>query len=114
MTNVVRIEIPEDEDIDLVSYFQDLIESDLSSAIDFGVREFDERAQLDSIECTDVLVNGDEVLLTYQVEFSAYYGCSDMDYCDTDERTVRGRKDGNEWVFPVYVAPPSRTTDEEY
>ena len=117
MEHGVRIQIPVDEDednpLDLVAFFQERLESDLAPAIDYGVTEFDERATINNIECTDVVANDDSVIVTYEVSFSAYYGCSDMDYANTDKRTVRGRRVENTWVFPLHVPPPTRSTHDE-
>lgn len=114
MSSHIEIEVPDDEDVILVEYFQEQIEGEFRTAMDFGVAKFDDRAQLDDIQVADVVLMDDMIEVTYDVKFSAYYGCRDMDYVDTDERTIRGRCVGNAWVFSRHVSPPPRSTDEEF
>lgn len=114
MTADVKIAIPNEEDIDLVAYFQDHVESDFACAIDYGVSEFDERAQIDDIQVTDVVINGDAIEVMYEIEFSAHYGCRDKDYTDTTERSIHGRRVAGAWVFARHIPPPPRSTHEEF
>lgn len=114
MASVVEIAIPDEEDIDLTAYFQDHVESDFACAIDHGVSEFDERAQIDDIQVTDVVITGDSIEVMYEVEFSAHYGCRDKNYSGTSQRSIHGRRVAGDWVFARHIPPPSRSTHEEF
>lgn len=99
---------------DLVAYFQSHLLSTLSSVIDTGLDEFDERAQIDEVEVIEVEQDSDEISVTYEISFSAYYGCQDKNYSDLTQRTIHGRRSGMEWIFHLYVAPQKRSTLNEF
>ena len=117
MPDLVRVPIPKSDDPedrpDLVAYFQDLTDEEFGSVLDLEVEELDDRAQVENISVKDVNADGDDVSITYELEFSAYYGCKDMDYSDTDERVVRGWCEGDHWVFSKHVATPRRYPNDE-
>jgi len=102
----------------LVAYFSKLLDedniSDFCEALDYDVTQFDDRAHLDELSISSVEVDGDTVTVQYDVAWSAYYGCSDMNQQDFDDREVFGEKDGDHWVFEVYKAPAKRSTFEEF
>ena len=106
----IRIEALEDEDemIDL-----------LSSSVDeltptFDLRVGDERAQLGEISITDVQFQGDMVHVTYEFDWSSYYGCDDMNGYGEEDGVVTGVLEAGYWVFQRFVPPPERSTFEEF
>ena len=113
----IRVRIPsagQDNAPDLVSYFNAQLEGEFAQAIDWSVWEFDERAQVDELAVVGVQVDGLTVQVTYEIQFSAYYGCSDMDYADVDERVIHGVQVGPDWQFQRHVPVPPRTPFEEF
>lgn len=111
---VIEIAIPDEEDIDFAAYFQGHLESDFAYAIDHGVSEFDERAQIDDTQITDVVITGESIEVMYEIEFSAHYGCRDKNYSGTSQRSIHGRRVAGVWVFARHIPPPPRSTHEEF
>jgi hypothetical protein len=114
MSQTIRIPVPPDGEYDLLDYFSDLLDEEFGEVIDFGVSEFDDRAQTDEIRVTSVVEQTDSITVHYEIDISAHYGCSDMDYAKTVPRTSRGVRDGPDWVFQRYVQPPRRSTHDEF
>lgn len=89
-------------------------ESDFSDALDHDVSYIDRRAQVYSIRITDVDINGSQISVTYELEYSIYNGCKDMDVQDAVELHVFGELTDEGWAFDQHVPPPKRTTHEEF
>lgn len=119
MPSVIRIPIPEDFSEDaLQDYFRPLVEDshegrpgELRSAMNLDL--IDDRAAVDQITLETVEVVGEEVHVGFSFEFSAYHGCRDMNYQDSDWGNITGIRDGSDWVFPVYVSPEPLAPNEE-
>lgn len=119
MPSVIRIPIPEDTSEDaLQDYFRPLVEDNhegrpgkLRPALDLDLD--DDRATVYLISLESVEVVGDTVHVSFSLEFSAYHGCRDMNYQDSDWRDIKGTRDGSDWVFPVYVSPAPLAPNEE-
>ncbi|PWK38679.1 hypothetical protein [Cupriavidus plantarum] len=117
--NTVEIPIPDPEDEpDLRSYINQFITDEIGSlygelvpALDLDVG--DERATIDDIEVDDVEVHGDKIIVYYTIQYSAHYGCSDIDYAEDDQRKITGVRDGENWVFDWYVSPERLAPNEE-
>lgn len=115
MAEFIRIPVPAEydedpDDFDLNEYVEGFIHDDgsgmLGAALDFGADLADDsRITLSAIQVEDVAVMGDLISVECSVEYSAYYGCDDMDGAFEGEATATGRREGAEWVFPVYVRP---------
>jgi hypothetical protein len=125
-TQQIRVPIPADLSRDaLLEYFGNLMDihepmhdyegdedtSRLLRALDLDVGD---REQVDGLEVEEVEVSADGVHVSYALDISAYLGCRDMNYANRDHRTVSGTTDGGDWVFEIFVSPPSRSTDEEF
>lgn len=83
MPKTIRVPIP-DEDTDLVWYFDEQVENDqFGLTLDYSVREHDERAEIDEVRISEVEVSADGVRVHYEIDWSAHYGCSDMNCADT-------------------------------
>jgi len=112
MANTFIIEVPgyveEDE---FGSYFRDIID-DLRPAMDLELE--DDRAQIDEIEIETFALFDDVVHIEYEIRYSAYYGCKDMDYANEDQRVVSGQRTGRSFEFEVFVPSPMRSTFEEF
>lgn len=89
-------------------------ESDFSSALDHDVSHIDRRAQVHAVRITNVDINGSQIVVTYDLEYSIYNGCKDMDIVDTEELHVFGELTDEGWAFDEYVPPPKRTTVDEF
>lgn len=119
MPGVIRIPIPKDTSEDaLQDYFRPLVEDshegrpgELRPALDLDLD--DDRATVDQITLETVEVMGDTVYVGFSFEFSAYHGCRDMNYQDSDWSDIKGTRDGNDWVFPVHVPPERLAPNEE-
>lgn len=112
----ILVEWIDPEDNYLEAYFQDACDSgDFKDALDTDVSVHHDRAVIDWITITDVEVkdNGD-VNVHYEVEYSWYLGCSDMDGADRMEDCVAGIKDGEFWRFERFVPQERRSTHEEF
>ncbi|AKH38233.1 hypothetical protein BCL69_10555 [Nitrosomonas communis] len=112
ITKQLKIDIPHELDEDEIEgYFHDNVE-DLYSALDLELP--DDRAQVDDVQITEFELTDDSVHIEYNVEFSAYYGCDDANYADSDQRSVSGRRDGSTLIFDIFVPPPRRDTVDEF
>lgn len=112
MEKVLKISVPDYLDDDQIEeYFRENID-ELRPALDLEIQ--DDRAQVDEIEIEIFQLTEDSLHIEYVVQYSAYYGCKDMDYADEDQRVVSGRRDGNLFEFDVFVPPPRRSTFEEF
>ena len=114
MDEFVIVELPDyfsDDEIKdyLVSNITDLYE-----AMDLEVDDSDDRAQLNEVTVTQITLRPDSIDIEFDVEYSAYYGCKDMDYSDEDSRSIAGYRKGNTFTFDKFIAPPKRTTYEEF
>ena len=115
----ILIPFPESNDTtDLLEYFSRLTQNDdgdvdgpLVPALDLDLE--DKRASVHSIEIEDVEAQGDMIYINYTIEFSAYYGCADMDYADADSRHIRGIRRDNHWSFEQHVSPEPLAPNEE-
>lgn len=114
MSEEIRFEIPDDVDEDdFESYFQNNID-EISQALDQSAYEHDERSQVDEIEISSIDLSDGAVTIYYDVHISAYHGCRDANYADTDERDITGRRDGRVFFFDKWVYPERRSTFEEF
>lgn len=86
----------------------------LHGALDLIVNEQDELAQLDQLILGDVTVNAEQIEIEYQVCFSSYHACRNLQYSDCERRTLRGERQGNILRFKAYTPPPSRSTADEF
>ena len=91
MDNFITIEVPNGfNDEEIKNYLTENIES-LYAAMDFEVNHFDDRAQVDDIQITEIELTSDTIYIEYNVQYSAYHGCRDANYVDEDQREVEGR-----------------------
>lgn len=116
--STITIPIPEDlSEAELVQFFASAVsielerEGDLLPALDLDLEG--DREQLDDVTVAHVEVDEGGVHVTYVVHYSAYLGCRDANYADTDHRTVYGIRSGDCWEFDLYVSPPKRYPNEE-
>ncbi|WP_157314955.1 hypothetical protein [Chitinibacter sp. GC72] len=79
----------------------------LRAAMDLDVSDYDELAQLDEIIITAVTLDRQAVKIDYQLRFSAFYGCQDIEYHGCCQRVLRGRREGHCLLFTPYTAPDS-------
>lgn len=84
---------------------------DLQGAFDMQVNE--PRANIDEVAVNYVEVDGDEVVVHFEFEYSAYYGCKDMDGSDSDTGFVNGKIVGDRWVFDRFIPRVPLSPDEE-
>ena len=115
MSLEIKIEIPPEntDAADLVAYFQERL-SMLADAIDRNVADFDERAQIDEIHVTKAEVSGECLTVTYELRFSAFYACSEIDYRGHHQRILSGHRVGDFWIFQPHQPTPSRSTLDEF
>lgn len=89
-------------------------ESDFSNALDHDVSNIDQRAQVHAVRITDVDISGPQIAVTYDLEYSIYNGCKDMNVEDAEELHVFGELTDEGWEFDEHVPPPKRTTVDEF
>ena len=89
-------------------------ESDFSRALDLDVSHIDRVAQMDAAQITNVDINGTSIAVDYDVEYSIYRGCSDMNVQGVEELHVFGELTDEGWVFDEHVPPPKRSTVDEF
>lgn len=82
--------------------------------MDLIVDDHDDRAIIYNVVITEIQLSDGDIDIEYDVEFSAYYGCRDQNYADSDSRTINGDRTQAELIFKKFFAPPKRTTFEEY
>lgn len=86
-----------------------------SAAMDLDASRLDDRATAHEVTITDVEVDDETVAIHYEYDFSAYYGCSNMNYAGTsDEDVIIGMRQGNTLAFDKFIPPERRSTDEEF
>jgi len=86
-----------------------------SEAMDLDASQLDDRATVHEVTITDVEVDEETVAIHYEYDFSAYYGCRDLNYAGTsDEDVIVGARQGNTLTFERFIPPVRRSTDEEF
>ncbi|QLG87978.1 hypothetical protein HQ393_06715 [Chitinibacter bivalviorum] len=86
----------------------------LHAALDLIVNEQDELALLDQLILGDITVGADQIVIEYQVCFSSYHACRNLQYSDCEHRSLRGVRQGNTLSFKPYTPPPCRSTADEF
>ena len=89
-------------------------DSNFSNALDHDVSHIDQRAQVHAVRVTQVDIRGSEIELIYELQYSIYRGCADMDVVDSEELHVFGDLIDKGWAFDEYVPPPKRDTVNEF
>ncbi|APP83836.1 hypothetical protein ABQZ99_015060 [Xanthomonas hortorum pv. vitians] len=98
---------------EIKSYIAENITS-LYPAMDLIVDDHDDRANLDDVVIKEIHLSESDVDIEYDVEFSAYHGCKDQNYADSDQREINGDRTESELIFKKFIAPQKRTTFEEF
>ncbi len=110
------IDIPDhiEDDGELAEWVRD--NPDLfSSAMDLDASQIDDRATVHEVTITDVEIDEESIVIHYEYEFSAYYGCRDMNYEGvSDEEVIVGARQGNTIEFQKFTPPERRSTYEEF
>lgn len=102
---------------EMEKFLQSLIEdneSDFSDALDLDVSHIDQRADVHAVRVTQVNIDGTVLTLTYELDYSIYNGCKDMDIVDSEELHVFGELTEEGWAFDKHVPPPRRDTVDEF
>jgi len=115
MSKIVVPALPTEKQMErLLQSLIDDKESDFSNALDFDVSHIDQRAQVGAVRVTNVDITGALIEVTYDVEYSIYNGCEDMNVQDAEELHVFGELTSGGWEFEKHVPPPKRTTVDEF
>lgn len=84
-------------------------------AMDLDASQHDDRANVDEVNITEVEIDERTVAIHYDYEYSAYYGCRDVNYSDTtDEEVIVGQRQGNTLLFEKFKPRERRSSDEEF
>lgn len=115
MTDAIRLPIPAAGE-DLCRYFREQFEdARVLAALDLGVVEFDELAQLQAVTVTAVETAAAGVAVHYTVRWTAFHACDDRRFGGEHARLLRGRVEGDEWVFDRFQSwPAQRDTADEF
>ena len=89
-------------------------ESDFSSVLDCDVSHIDRRAEVHAVRIMAVNISGSQIEVSYDVEYSIYNGCKDMDVNDAESLHVFGDLTDEGWAFDEYVPPEPRSTVDEF
>lgn len=110
---MVRINIPlEYDENSLTDHLNENIE-DLYPALDLDVEERDMRANFIEATITSVDIDGDKIIVYYEVDYDAHYGCKDIDGGGTYEDEIVGKIEGGHIIFPRHISPEHLSPDEE-
>jgi hypothetical protein len=112
-TASVRVRAPGPGD-DLGARFARLAPGALAPALDLDVTEIDELARVDAAHPLGLRTDDAAVMIDYLVEASAFHACRDLHHHGRAMRTLRGRTDGDDWVFPVHAPSPVRDGRDEF
>lgn len=114
--STIKIAIPH-EFLNLKGFFGNLINDDIGDlcgelvpALDLDLQ--DERANVDDVAIIGAEVKGDVVQVYYYVDYSAHFGCRDMNYSERDRRTLTGKVDRDQFVFEKHARAERSTHDE--
>lgn len=100
---------------DLTRYVDEQVQrGGLDAALDLSVVEFDELAQLANVAVTAVDVSDAGIAVHYTVTWTSFHACDDRTFGGTHARLLRGRREGDAWVFARHEPLPTRqdTHDE--
>jgi hypothetical protein len=115
MEKIIVQALPSEREMEqLLQSLIDKRKGGFSDALDHDVSHIDQRAQVHAVRITDVDVNGSDIAVTYELDYSIYNGCKDMDIVDSEERHVFGELTEEGWVFDKHVPPPRRDTVDEF
>lgn len=90
------------------------MESNFRKALDFDVSHINQRAEVYGIRITAVDMDETSIGVSYEVDYSIYNGCKDMDIDDSENVFVTGVRTADGWAFEEFVPPPKRTTVDEF
>ena len=89
-------------------------ESAFRGALDLDVSHIDMLAEVYGVRITDVSIDGETIVVSYEVDYSIYNGCKDMEVDDSEEGFVKGVLIADGWLFEEFVPPPRRSTVDEF
>lgn len=113
--NQLQIEAPDnfendEEFIDWVLENSELFHG----AMDLDASIHDDRATVDEVRITNVELDDASVAIYYEYDYSAYYGCRNIDHGDTsEEEVIVGKRKGHNLLFDKFKPREKRSTDEE-
>ena len=114
MSKTFTLQVPHEiDESDWASYLKAQVH-EYEDALDCTANEYDNRSLVDGIRVTGVDVGENQVTIYYDVDISAYHGCRDLNYAETDSRDVTAIREGQELTFEVFEPPPPRDTYEEF
>lgn len=115
MSADVRVPMPAPGE-DPRRYFDDRVKrGDLDAALDLSVVEFDELAQLGDVTVTRVDRSAAGIAVSYAVAWTSFHACDDRRFGGTHARVLRGRREGDAWVFGRHAPlPTQRDTHDEF
>ena len=85
MGKIIVPALPTDGEMrELLQSLIDDNESDLSNALNHDVPHIDRCALLDAVRITDVDINVSQIEVAYELAYSIYNGCKDLDILNPD------------------------------
>jgi len=113
MRNELIVELADDlNDEEIKEYLFENKEI-LESALDLDLKDIDDRATLEGWEITNIEIEEDTIWIGYDIEYSAYYGCKDMDHSGIVDREINGSRNPRKLIFEKPITLPSRSTYDE-
>jgi len=100
--------------VDLHGHFEAQVTSGaLDAALDRSVAEFDELAQLAGIKVSAVESSAAGIAVHYTVTWTSFHACDDRTFGGSHARVLRGRAEGDAWVFNRQEPLPIRHDSAE-
>lgn len=103
--------------LEMERHLQSLVDdggSAFRSALDLDVSHIDVRAEPYGVRITDVDIGESSIGVSFEVDYTIFNGCKNMNVDDSDEGFVRGVRNEDGWVFEEFMPPPKRSTVDEF
>ena len=97
-------------------YFQAILQNlsgSFAKALDLGCDHRKSNAMLERVTIDRVSIDGNQIVIGYHVELSAFNACNLQTDNYSFRRFVVGSQDGNVWRFSKYMPPPERSSGDE-
>jgi hypothetical protein len=98
-------------------HLQSLVDDEQSgfrNALDLDVSHVDMRAEAYGVRIINVDLHENTISVHYEVDYSIYHGCKDMDNDDSEDRFVSGVRTAKGSEYDEFVPHPGRTTFDEF
>ena len=116
------VRVPMFDDVEaLVAHLNSEVQEDHRG--DFGpfrdvlclnVSHIADRATMEGVAIVDAEIYRDMTTVHYEVQYSVFNGCKDMDVTDIWEDAAHGNAEDGEWIFDEWTPQLERSTIDEF